>query len=185
MLWVISLADASGYQGENQELPVTRATRVLFGGVIFTCLIVGFDRQIRAADSNVPVRFVQTWGSKGSKPGEFNFPIGIAVGPKDDVFVTDFYNDRVERFTAGGKLLAAFRVKPHPAGLAVDSKGQVYISHFNLNRSKDEEKQDRVTVYDSDGKFLREWGKTGNSDGEFEAPGGIAIAKNGEIYVTD
>lgn len=130
------------------------------------------------------VRFLQSWGSRGSKPGEFHFPIGIAAGPNDEVFVTDFYNDRVQRFSSTGKLLACFAVKPHPAGIAVDRSGEVCVSHFNLNR-KEDQKQDRVTVYDSAGKFLREWGKTGKGDGDFEAPGGIAIAKNGEVYVTD
>src|SRR5438445_6107968 len=54
--------------------------------------------------------FVLEWGSRGAKPGEFNFPIGIAVGPNDEVFVTDFYNDRVQKFSATGKLLSCFAV---------------------------------------------------------------------------
>lgn len=144
------------------------------------CLFISVP--LVSADDPVP-RFIHTWGSKGTQPSEFHFPIGIAVGPKDEVFVTDFYNDRVQRFTADGKLLTCFAMKPHPAGIAVSNAGEVYVSHFNLNRKQD--KQDRVTVYDSAGKLLREWGKTGQADGEFEAPGGIAIAKNGEIYVTD
>jgi DNA-binding beta-propeller fold protein YncE len=140
-----------------------------------------------AGDAAAPeaARFLQAWGRRGEKPGEFNFPIGIAVGPNDEVFVTDFYNDRVQRFTAAGKLLACFAVQPHPAGIAVDRSGAVYVSHFNLNRSKEDQKGDRLTVYDPAGKLFREWGKSGKGDGDFEAPGGIAIARNGEVYVTD
>jgi len=32
-------------------------------------------------------RFLGQWGSKGSEPGEFHFPIGIAINAADEVFV--------------------------------------------------------------------------------------------------
>src|SRR5262249_52649336 len=55
-------------------------------------------------------RFLRQWGSKGSEPTEFHFPIGIAINAADEVFVTDFYNERVQKFNADGKLLAALEV---------------------------------------------------------------------------
>jgi hypothetical protein len=50
-------------------------------------------------------RFLRQWGSNGSEPGEFHFPIGIAINAADEVFVTDFYNGRVQKFNSDGKLL--------------------------------------------------------------------------------
>ena len=46
-------------------------------------------------------------------------------------------------------------------------------------------KPDRVTVYLPDGKLVRQWGKTGTGDGEFDYPGGIAVTANGGVYVAD
>jgi len=131
------------------------------------------------------IRFVRQWGSRGSKPGEFNFPIGIAVAPDDTIFVTDIYNNRVQKFDSEGKLLVAFSVAPYPAGIAVSKAGEVYVSHHGYVNRKEKRNPDKVTVYDSAGKFLREWGKTGLADGEFDMPGGIAIARDGRVYVTD
>lgn len=166
---------------------MTGITAILLAGVAGWCVAEARPGRaaVGAAEPDLAVRFVRAWGGRGSRPGQFHFPIGIAVGPGDEVYVTDFYNDRVQRFAAGGKLLACFAVRPHPAGIAVDRSGEVYVSHFNLDRSRQTQKQDRVTVYDGAGRFLREWGKTGTGDGEFEAPGGIAIAPDGEVYVTD
>src|SRR4051812_563475 len=63
-------------------------------------------------------RFVLEWGRHGSENGEFNFPIGIAINRADEIFVTDFYNARVQKFSADGKFLAAFPVSPFPGGIA-------------------------------------------------------------------
>ncbi len=37
----------------------------------------------------------------------------------DEVFVTDFYNDRVQKFSAEGELLAVLPVLPNPGGIAI------------------------------------------------------------------
>lgn len=38
----------------------------------------------------------------GSAPGQFNLPLGIAIDPKDVLYVTDSNNARVQRFTRDG-----------------------------------------------------------------------------------
>jgi len=143
-------------------------------------------RLTRAADPQPgPVRFMRTWGTQGSKPGEFHFPIGIAVNRDDEVFVTDHYNNRVQKFDADGKLLAHFPVLPNPGGLAVDNKGNLLISHFPAARLSKEKTPDRISVYTPTGKFLRQWGKSGEGDGELSWPGGIVVSREGRVYVAD
>lgn len=43
----------------------------------------------------------------------------------------------------------------------------------------------RVQVLDADGKFLREWGRQGAEDGQFEVPWAVAVDSSGNIYVGD
>ncbi|MBI3463190.1 MAG: hypothetical protein HY000_09045, partial [Planctomycetes bacterium] len=40
-------------------------------------------------------------------------------------------------------------------------------------------------VYDEAGQVVREWGKRGSGDGEFNQPGGIVLLRDGTMYVTD
>jgi sugar lactone lactonase YvrE len=130
-------------------------------------------------------RFVLEWGKRGQGPGEFHFPIGIAVDNDGDVFISDFYNARVERFSPEGKLLSILPVEPNPGGMAIDRQGHLYLTHFSAMKQKEEPKPDRVTVYTRDGRLLRQWGTTGAGDGQFDYPGGIALGWEGRVYVAD
>lgn len=44
---------------------------------------------------------------------------------------------------------------------------------------------DSVRTFDSDGRPLSVWGSSGNGEGQFTSARGIAIAPNGDVYVTD
>ncbi|HEY2841271.1 MAG TPA: NHL repeat-containing protein, partial [Pirellulales bacterium] len=133
-----------------------------------------------------PLRFVCEWGKQGSENGEFNFPIGVAINRADEIFVTDFYNARVQKFTRDGKFLAAFAVSHFPGGIALDQEENIYVAHAGIppSRFDEERKRDKIAVFSPAGKPLREWGKFGVGDSEFDMPGGIAICK-GRIYVAD
>ena len=63
-----------------------------------------------------------------------------------------------------------------PAGIAVDSQGLVYVTDEWLNR---------ISVFDSEGKFLKCWGETGTGAGEFDGPSGILIDPQDDIYIVD
>lgn len=141
-----------------------------------------FAGAARADDS---ARFLLEWGKKGSKHGEFNFPIAIAINAADEVFVTDHYNARVQKFSTEGKFLAEISVAPGPSGIAVSATGAIYVGHFSGVKGVKERLSDKVTVYSPAGKLLREWGKSGSGDGEFNMPGGIAIDKEDRVYVAD
>ena len=63
-----------------------------------------------------------------------------------------------------------------PAGIALDSQENVYVTDEWLNR---------VSIFDNDGNFLRSWGSSGDGDGEFNGPSGIAIARDDVVYIVD
>ena len=123
-----------------------------------------------------PPRFVRAWGQKGTAPGEFRTPIGIAISAADHLFVADHNNRRVQRFDAQGKFLGAFEVAGKPGGIALDAQGRVYVSLWD---------PDRIAVYSESGKLLREWGRSGRGDGEFKFPAGLVVGPEGSVYLGD
>jgi DNA-binding beta-propeller fold protein YncE len=63
-----------------------------------------------------------------------------------------------------------------PTGLAVDQEGNLYVCD-TLN--------DRIEIFDADGKFISTFGKNGDGPGDFARPKGVAIDGDGHIWVTD
>ena len=59
------------------------------------------------------------FGSSGSAPGQFSGPAGVAVEQSTgDVYAVDQFNNRVEKFDAGGGFLLTFNGSATPAGSA-------------------------------------------------------------------
>lgn len=166
-------------------LRTRRVTVVAWAAILAGMCLVAAARGDEAA-ATAP-RFVLEWGGKGTEPGQFDFPIGIAINKADEVFVSDFTNSRIQRFSADGKFLSSFPTSPFPGGLALDSDGILYVAHMGIPPSKYDKprERDKVAVYTPDGKLLREWGKFGAGDSEFDMPGGVAISSDGRVYVAD
>jgi len=63
-----------------------------------------------------------------------------------------------------------------PTGLAVDAEGNLYVADTLNNR---------IEIFDADGKFISAFGKPGDGPGYFSRPKGVAIDGDGHIWVAD
>ena len=108
-------------------------------------------------------------GESGDDTKHFGRPADIAFAPNGDVYVADGYgNARVVKFSPEGKYLMAWG--KHGTGpsefnivhsVAVDSQGTVYVSDRENNR---------IQIFDSNGKFLRMWTHLGATQNIFITP---------------
>lgn len=108
----------------------------------------------------------------------FVSPIGIAMGPRNEIIVTDSELGAVFRFDRDGNPLGSFGadVLKRPTGLAYDpARGLVYVADTRGNDIK---------VFDESGRLTDYIGQSGESRGELNAPTYVAFA-NDRIYVTD
>ncbi len=172
-------------------LPATNLLRSICLILINALILSGIPCVAKAAETVAPkpesAKFLITWGEHGSGPGQFSAPIDIAISTDDKLFVTDHYNDRVQSFDTNGKFISQFSVLPNPGGLALDGSGNFHIMHFAAAKTGGEKPGAGVygTIYSPEGKLLRQWGKRGTGDGEFDCPGGLAVTKDGRLYVAD
>ena len=75
------------------------------------------------------------FGARGSGPGQFNDPCGIAVGPSGLVFVADTWNGRVQVFDDKGVWLREWGGGFFgPRGIAVDPGGTVFVADTGNGR---------------------------------------------------
>jgi len=106
---------------------------------------------------NVPYTKTQL----GTRIGKFT----IGPVPGDEEFIAD-----ISRPGDGpGELI-------WPAGIALDSQENLYVTDEWLNR---------ISIFDKDGKFLHMWGTAGNDEGELNGPSGITIDAEGILYIVD
>lgn len=126
---------------------------------------------------------LRDWGKRGEGPGEFNFPLAVAIDG-ERVFVLDSMNFRVQVFNRQGKFLREFG-KPvnepggffRPKGLAFDARtGLLFVvdSMFEL-----------VQAFTPEGKLVFAFGTPGEGAGEFRLPSGILSLNDGLLLVAD
>ncbi len=133
--------------------------------------------------------YLSKWGRQGGGEGQFNAPWGVAVDNKRGyVYVVDSANFRVQKFDRTGEFIMAWGSFGNAdgqfyfcRGIAVDeSDGAVYVVDMGNHR---------IQKFDTSTNFLPQllgtWGTKGQEPGQFWNPWGIAIDRDGFLYVTD
>jgi sugar lactone lactonase YvrE len=127
-----------------------------------------------------------TPGVSGTDAAHFSQPADVQVAPDGDIFVADGHdtlpsNARIVRFDKTGKFIKAWPSCGKPIGtdllmridcnhtLAMDSRGRLFVGNRGNNR---------ISIFDKDGKLLDEWT-------QFGKPSGLFIDKNDILYSAD
>jgi peptidylamidoglycolate lyase len=131
-------------------------------------------------------RLLQTWGTPGTGPGEFDLPHGIAIDAAGRVLVADRSNARIQVFDQSGRFLAQWQSARLGRPYAVDPSldGRVFVADGG---DQPEAPPDRsgVAITDGDGHVLDRFGRFGNQDGQFRLAHDLAVAGDGAVYVVD
>ncbi|HEY5907039.1 MAG TPA: peptidyl-alpha-hydroxyglycine alpha-amidating lyase family protein [Vicinamibacteria bacterium] len=78
-------------------------------------------------------KFIKTWGKRGSGPGEFDTPHGLAFDSKGRLFVADRSNNRIQIFDQDGKYLAEWKQFGRPSGVYIDKNDMLYVTDSESN----------------------------------------------------
>jgi len=171
-----------GNHGTNAgQLAFPRAVAVNSHGEIYVSEY-GLVERVQKFSSDGQT-LLANFGQPGQRPGDFNRAEGLCVDFRDQLFVADSCNHRIQVFSSEGKFLRTYG-KPgmgtgelsYPYDICVDAQGFQYVCEFGNNR---------IQVFDPEGKSVEIIGGPGVEPGRFNNPWGVALDGAGNLYVAD
>jgi len=125
--------------------------------------------------------FLHKWGGNGTNQGEFRYPATISELKDGRIAVVDVLNSRVQVFDVDGNVsmvVGEWGVLPgqliRPKGVAIDTKGNFYISDSYMNL---------VQSFSEIGQFVSVLGKKGQPY-KMVTPVGMTIDNN-KLYIVE
>ena len=125
--------------------------------------------------------FLFEWGSRGTEPGKFGHPSGIAISG-EFVFVVDNRNNNVQKFDLNGNFITEwgeFGINngsfKSPRGITISDDQSVFVVDSG---------NARIQKFTFDGEYITHFGQSGKRGGELITPVDIAINSD-KIFVTD
>ncbi len=127
-------------------------------------------------------KILNSWGAN-----LFIMPHGLSVDKENNVWIADVGLHQIFKFSHEGNLLMTLGEAKTPGNdslhfnlptdVAVGDEGSFYVSDGYGNS--------RIMKFSKEGKYLYEWGKTGDQSGEFNTPHSIDLDLHGKVYVAD
>ena len=151
-------------------------------------LVMQFDKERNfknLLNKHDPLDDLNKISQVGSEKAQFNSPYYLAIDSKDNVYVTDRGNNRIQKFSPDGEFLLKWGKNggdgtagdgngefDFPHEIAVDKNDNVYVAD-TMNK--------RVQVFDSRGNFLFKLG----GEEVFVTPKIVAVDNDLNIYIGD
>ncbi|HEV2352195.1 MAG TPA: peptidyl-alpha-hydroxyglycine alpha-amidating lyase family protein [Terriglobia bacterium] len=149
----------SGSTGPYGLVTFNRPTDVAWdaAGNIFVSDGYGNSRVVKFSEAG---DLVKTWGSKGSRPGQFRTPHSIAVDAKGNVYVADRGNKRIQVFDNDGNYLREFTSAGTPWAICITPGPEQFLYSSDAQPG-------RIYKLDLNGQLLGEFGSFGHALKQF------------------
>lgn len=182
LLLRLGAAKEAGNDSSHFNLPTDVA--VASDGSFYVSDGYGNSRVIKFSKEG---KYLFEWGSKGSKPGQFNTPHGIDVDAQGNVYVADRENNRLQKFDANGKFISSWNNNKADQlySLAVSKTNNNVFAIDYLTFLSFVVKGSDILRLDSTLHLVTRFGRTASYDGPTCRYHDIAIDNEESIYVGD
>jgi peptidylamidoglycolate lyase len=179
LLMILGERGVSGNDAAHFNLPTDVA--VAPDGSFYVSDGYGNSRIVRYSPEG---EFLDEWGAKGTAPGQFDVPHGLALDAQGRVYVADRGNARLQIFDGTGKFLAEWKGAQlgRPWAVRIGTDGSVYVVDGGDQPVLFPDRA-RILKFDASGNLLAWFGSYGQEPGQFTWPHAIALAPNDALYV--
>lgn len=166
----------------NGTMPLNQPTGIAYNNSTDEIWVLETKaHRVTVLDRNFKI--IKSFGTRGTKPGEYNYPTHIWIDNDGKAFISDAMNHRIQVLNSSGEFEMEFGELgdatgyfARPKGVATDSRGNIYVADALFHM---------IQVFDKSGNFLLYFGGQGDKDGKFWMPNGICIDKDDFLYIAD
>jgi sugar lactone lactonase YvrE len=126
--------------------------------------------------------YVKSWGTKGSGQSQFNALSSIAVDAKDNVYVGDRGNRRIQVFDSDGNFKTQFLNAGNSRAICITAGSHQYLYSSNSNGVYSME-DGEIYKMELDGTIVGKFGQAGKLMKDFGTVNEIDCRNENEIYV--
>jgi len=163
------LLSVIGNKGGNNNGQFNTPRGLVFSSNKLLYVVDTYNHRIQVFEDD---KFAFTFGSYGSNPGQFQFPVRIAIDTENKVLVSDYHGGHISLFSHTGSFIG-WIICDRPWAITVSHDGYIIAGCDN-------------------GKSIRVWSPThqlicqlGSLQGQFNEIYGIAMNSTGTIYVVE
>jgi hypothetical protein len=121
-------------------------------------------------------KYLMTWGTPGTGPGQFNLPHAIDIDKNRRIYVSDRSNSRIQIFDENGKHLDTWPNIRSAYVFWVSNDNHLWVADGVTNK---------FLKYDLNGKLLYSWGTYGTFPGAFWGVHGFHVDSDGNLYAAE
>lgn len=139
----------------------------------------------------------QSFADESGVAAHFNYPHGVVADASGNVYVTDYFNNRIRKISAQGIVTtvagngnAGFKDGTgtdaqfySPTGIAIDALGNLYVADQGNHSIRKITSAGVVTTLAGNGSKAFSDGTT--SEARFSNPNGVAVDGDNNVYVAD
>jgi DNA-binding beta-propeller fold protein YncE len=149
-------------------------------GNIFVADGLGSNSRIAKFDKNG--RFVLSWGSRGTEPGQLDAPHSIAIDNTGNVYVADRGNKRIQVFDNDGTVKAQISNIGVPTAICISGGTHPYLFSSHTG---DAYGMDDAAIYklELDGRIVGRFGSAGKTIKQLGLVNSIDCRTENQLYV--
>ncbi|MGE7271105.1 fibronectin type III domain-containing protein [Brevibacillus panacihumi] len=163
---------------------------------------------VRKVDASGQISTVAGTGSLGfsgdegpATSAQLNRPYGVAVDDSGNLYISDYFNNRIRKVDASGKIStvagtgtrgysgdggpATLAQLYYPTGVAVDSSGSLYIVDNANNRIRKVDTSGQISTVAGMGTSGYSGDGGPATSAQLNYPNGVTVDSNGNLYIAD
>ncbi|MBN2106078.1 MAG: thrombospondin type 3 repeat-containing protein [Deltaproteobacteria bacterium] len=208
---VAGTAEVSGYSGDNGPATACtfdkpRGVTVDTAGSIY--IADNYNHAVRKVDAGATIAAFAGTGSSGytgdggaATAAELRYPLGTAIDSSGNLYIADTNNHCIRKVAANGVITtvagtgdsgysgdngpATAAELYYPAGIVLDGSGGFYIADRYNHRIRKVAANGTITTFAGTGSSGYSGDNGPAAAAELDSPYGIALDKNGALYIAD